>query len=462
MPDRPPAAFFSYVHADDRHDDGLITRLHAALEGEARIQTGLEFTIFVDRDDIAWGDNWRKRIDGSLDTVSLLIPVVTPAFFESVECRRELARFLERERALEREDLIWPIYYVTAERLEDPSEDELAKALAERQYVDWRQLRFEPLTSPVVRQRLALLAERLRDSTRSSKTSATTSEPVSVKPTVAPTEPPTLVVDPFGRGDHTRIGDAIAAARPGDRILVREGLYDEGLVLDKPVELIGQGAAEDIIVSARDADAINFRANIGRVANLTLRQAGSEHEDDVWYGVDITQGRLVLEDCDITSRAGSCVGVQGGADPRVSGNRIHDGRDSGIFIYGQALGTYEDNEIGGNGLSGVEVRDGSNPTVRRNRIDSNGQTGVLIQDRGLGAFEDNDVVDNRGAGVEMRGGARVTLRKNRVNRSEYEAIWIYEDSGGRFEDNDLTDNGRGPWDIAEDSKANVFRDDDAE
>jgi parallel beta-helix repeat protein len=462
MPDRPPAAFFSYVHADDKNDDGLITRLHGALEGEARIQTGVEFTIFVDRDDIAWGDNWRKRIDGSLDTASLLIPVLTPAFFESVECRRELARFLERERALEREDLVWPIYYVTAAQLEDPGDDELARALAERQYVDWRRLRFEPLQSPAVRQRLATLAERLRDSTRSSKTSATTTEPVSEKPPVPPKEPPTLIVDPFGRGDHTSIRDAIAAARPGFRIVVREGLYEEGLVIDKPVELIGQGTAEDIIVSARGADAIIFRTNIGRVSNLTLRQAGSDNELDVWYGVDITQGRLVLEECDITSRAGTCVGVQAGADPRVSGNRIHDGRDSGIFVYGQALGTYEDNEIAGNGLSGVEAREGSNPTVRRNRIHSNGQPGVLIQDRGLGTFDDNDIVDNGGAGVEVRGGGRITLRNNRINRNEYEGIWVYEDGGGRFEGNDLTDNGRGPWDIAEDSASNVIRDDNAE
>ena len=46
-------------------------------------------------------------------------------------------------------------------------------------------------------------------------------------------------------------------------------------------------------------DAIRFKANIGRISNLTLRQVGGE---GIWYGIDITQGRLELEGCDISSR----------------------------------------------------------------------------------------------------------------------------------------------------------------
>jgi parallel beta-helix repeat protein len=463
MPDRPPAAFYSYVHADDQNEDGLITGLHRALQSAARLQIGPDFTIFIDRDDIDWGDNWRKRIEGSLDSTSLLIPVITPSFFQSTECRRELERFLDRERELERDDLVWPIYYVSAPQLEDPGDDELARVIASRQYTDWRQLRFEPLTARVVRERLATLAERLRDSTRSSKaaaTGATTSDTSSEKPAVS-TGPEILVVDPFGRGDHMTIADAVAAAKPGNRVLVRPGLYEESLILDKPVELIGQGAVEDIIITARDADAISFRANIGRISNLTLRQT-AEASDEVWYGVDIAQGRLELEACHISSRCGSCVSVQAGADPRVRGNRIHGGADSGIFVYGQALGTFEDNEISRNDMSGVEIKSGSNPTVRRNRIQSNAGPGVLIQEQGLATLEDNDIVENGGAGVEIRSGARGTLRQNRINRNTYEAIWVYENGGGTFEGNDLTDNERGPWDVAEDSEPHVVRSDNVE
>ncbi|HEY6695979.1 MAG TPA: toll/interleukin-1 receptor domain-containing protein [Solirubrobacteraceae bacterium] len=135
MPD--PAAFFSYAHADDEHD-GALTRLHAALEQEIGLQLGADFTLFIDRDDIVWGESWRARIDESLDSATLLIPVITRRFFASEECRRELTRFLERERALGRGSLICPIYYVDAAPVHAPGGDDLAEALASRQYDDWR------------------------------------------------------------------------------------------------------------------------------------------------------------------------------------------------------------------------------------------------------------------------------------------------------------------------------------
>jgi F-box protein 11 len=187
------------------------------------------------------------------------------------------------------------------------------------------------------------------------------------------------------------------------------GLYQEGLVVDKPLEILGDGPLADIEVQARGADALLFKASIGRVTNLTLRQVGGEDE---WYGVDITQGRLELEGCDISSQSLACVGIRNGADPRLRRNRIHDSKGgSGVIVYDEGLGTLEDNDITANGSSGVQTKSGDNPTLRRNRI----------------------------------------------NRNTYEAVWVEEGGRGVIEDNDLTGNERGPWDIAEDSKANVQR-----
>lgn len=47
------------------------------------------------------------------------------------------------------------------------------------------------------------------------------------------TEPPTRVVDAFFRGDHATLSEALNVYKPGDRILVRPGLYQEGIVIDK-------------------------------------------------------------------------------------------------------------------------------------------------------------------------------------------------------------------------------------
>ena len=85
MAEQKPAAFMSYVHADDKY--GHITTFRERLADEVQVQAGIEFPIFQDRKDIHWGQNWRARIEGSLDEVTFLIPVITPSFFNSKHCR---------------------------------------------------------------------------------------------------------------------------------------------------------------------------------------------------------------------------------------------------------------------------------------------------------------------------------------------------------------------------------------
>jgi parallel beta-helix repeat protein len=271
---------------------------------------------------------------------------------------------------------------------------------------------------------------------------------------IAKTEPPTHVVDAYQRGDFATVGAAIKAAKPGDRILVRPGLYEEALIVDKPLEILGDGPVADIEIRGRGADALLFKASIGRVANLTLRQAGGA---GIWYGVDITQGRLDLEGCDISSENGACVGIHDGADPRLRRNKMHGGKVSGVLVYDDGRGTLEDNEISGNGLSGVAIKTGGDPTLRRNLIHDGKQSGVHIYDHGRGTLEDNDISGNARAGVAIKTGGDPTLRRNKINRNGYEAVWIYEGGRGTIEDNDLTDNARGAWDIAADCQDNVTR-----
>jgi parallel beta-helix repeat protein len=436
MARRPPAAFMSYVHADDKY--GRPTEFRQYLSDEVRIQIGEEFPIFQDHD-IQWGQNWRERIEESLDEASFLIPIITPSFFNSPYCRSELERFLDREKQLGRNDLILSVYYVNCPFLDDEAKqasDKLAQAIATHQYADWRELRFEPFTAPLVGKTLARLAGQIRNALErvqaSQKTSTTTSAsgtasrlsresspevspstesaPEGVQSTQQPstrTDPPTHVVDAMYRGDFPTITQAIAAAQPGDRILVRPGLYQEGLVLDKPLEVIGEGDANLIVVQATGKNALLFKTTMGRVMNLTLRQVGG----GAWFGVDIVQGRLELEGCDITSQSMSCIAIHGGADPLLRRNRIHDGKQAGVYVYENGQGTLEDNDIFGNAYAGVAIKTGGNPTLRRNRI----------------------------------------------NKNSFEAVWVNEGGAGTIEDNDLRDNTRGAWDVAADSEPKLKR-----
>ena len=73
-------------------------------------------------------------------------------------------------------------------------------------------------------------------------------------------------------------------------------------------------------------------------------------------------------------------------------NRIHSGKQGGVFVSENGLGTLEDNEIFGNAYAGVEIKSGGNPTLRRNRIHDGKTSGILVWENGLGTLEDNEIL----------------------------------------------------------------------
>jgi len=461
---RTPLAFMSYSRFVDTHDQGQLTTFRERLSGEIQVQTGEEFPIFQDRQDIQWGQQWQERIEESLDEVTFLIPILTPSFFKSHKCREELEKFLEREKELVRCDLILPVYYIGYPLLDDEERrksDKLAQIIANRQFADWRDLRFEPFTNTLVRKTLAQMAIQIREAMESRqppqkeiipkpilKTESLHGEaaPQVSQPDVsmgkpagfrtgpsAKTEPPTRIVHPMHRGDFATITEAIQAADPGDRILVYPGLYEEGLVLDKPLEIVGVGGPEEVIVQTKGKNALSFRTTMGRVANLSLRQIG----EGEWFCVDISQGRLELEDCDITSHSLACVGIHSGADPRLRRNRIHNSKQSGVFVYDNGQGTLEDNDIFDNTFYGVEIKTGGNPFIRRNRIHDAKQSGVFVYENGQGILEDNDIFGNAYSGVAIKTGGNPLIRRNRIHDGKQSGVFVYENGQGALEDNDI-------------------------
>jgi parallel beta-helix repeat protein len=432
---KAPLAFLSYAIINDSHDEGRISELRKRLSYEVEVQTGEPFPIFQDREDIQWGQTWQERLTESVDAATFLIPVITPSFFKRPWCREELSRFLEREQQLGRNDLILPIYYVDCPFLNDSERragDPLVEAIASRQRADWRELRFEPFTNPLVGKTLADMAVQIRKALERVQPVPPAPLPPVAKPATSTTqmgevqsvtetphkgssqktEIPTIVVDPFHRGDYPTLNAAIKAAQPGTRILVRPGVYLESIVIYKTLEIIGDGPREEIEINATGHDVIQFRTSTGRVKNLTLRQVG-DGPGHYGFGVDINQGCLFLEDCDICSYSLACISIHHGAAPNLKRNRIHGSQHAGIYVYENGRGKLEDNDIFDNSYAGVAIKTGANPTLRRNRIHGGKQDGVFINDGGKGILESNDIFNNALSGVAI---------KTQVCGSQYSSI----------------------------------------
>ncbi|MDQ0941809.1 toll/interleukin-1 receptor domain-containing protein [Streptomyces sp. V1I1] len=157
-----PAGFWSYTHRDDEIEEGRIKRLAKKIANEFEVMTAEELNVFLDKLDIKWGEEWRNRIDSALTGSTFFMPIITPRFFKSEECRREVLTFSGHATSLGLEELLLPILYIDVPKIRDgDATDEVMALVAKRQYEDWTQLRLEDEDSPRYRQAVHRLAGRL-------------------------------------------------------------------------------------------------------------------------------------------------------------------------------------------------------------------------------------------------------------------------------------------------------------
>jgi hypothetical protein len=138
--------FWSYVHKDDKAEGGRIIQLAQDLKEQYEMIACEEIDLFVDREDLRWGQAWREAIDLQLESVAFFIPIITPQFFRSSECRRELSTVASHAESYGVEDLILPIIYLYPQDFNDEdNEDVLVNLIKSLNWEDWTKNRFRNL-----------------------------------------------------------------------------------------------------------------------------------------------------------------------------------------------------------------------------------------------------------------------------------------------------------------------------
>jgi hypothetical protein len=158
--------FWSYVHKDDEAQGGRIAQLARDVVAQYEMITGESIELFLDQDRLQWGDNWREKVDESLASVAFFIPVLTPRYFQSVECRRELNHFVRRARRLGLEELIMPVLYVDFPGIrQDPPSDDAVELVKPFHWEDWTNLRYVSRDAEAYLVAVGRMAERLAAAT---------------------------------------------------------------------------------------------------------------------------------------------------------------------------------------------------------------------------------------------------------------------------------------------------------
>jgi hypothetical protein len=205
------SGFWSYARQDNLDDGGRILELREDLSARVRIRTGGDFRIFADNTDLLWGDDWEATLADILRQTAFLIPIVSPTYFLSRHCRKELLSFSSTAQSLALTELILPIYYITTEQLEKqrPGEDEVVDLIHKYEWEDFRAAALEDRGSSGYRKAVDRLAEQLIK-----RATLADSKPALADPGVVAAPNPT---GPTG-ADSGQIQNAEESDEDGDRL----------------------------------------------------------------------------------------------------------------------------------------------------------------------------------------------------------------------------------------------------
>jgi hypothetical protein len=268
------------------------------------------------------------------------------------------------------------------------------------------------------------------------KPSTRTSPPASPARSAKPPALPSYVVALDGSGDFLTLTEAARRAPAGSRLLVRPGIYNEGFVIDKALEIVGDGAREEIIVRATTSSCLVMRTDAATIRNLTLRgqaRAGGAGNEG-FFAVDISHGSPLFDGCDISSDSLACVAIHNPtAAPLIRNCFIHHGVDSGIFAYNGARGMIEACEIAENSNIGVAITGGAGTNIRGCLIHDGADAGVVVWNKAASTIEGCDIYANRRANVGISDASVVAIRRCRIHDGDNTGVFTHRDGQATIE-----------------------------
>jgi len=235
------------------------------------------------------------------------------------------------------------------------------------------------------------------------------------------------------------ISQALALAKEGDTILVRSGLYQESITIDKPVTIMGEGGARDTIVSGIGFDCINMQAAEAKIKNLTLKGDRANCGPNFRAAVDIYRGNLIIENCIITTAIGIGIKICKGAFPLIKNCKIYGGKDAGIKILRGGGGIIENCEVSYHKSSNIIIAGEGKTIVRKCQIHGSKKSGIWIADRSSPLIENCQIYDNAYPGIGITSYSNPRIKNCQIYNGT-NGILVTNNGGGTIENCEIYQN----------------------
>ncbi|HEC77085.1 MAG TPA: hypothetical protein ENI33_07510 [Thermoplasmatales archaeon] len=206
--------------------------------------------------------------------------------------------------------------------------------------------------------------------------------------------PTTIYVDDDGTADTTSIQEAINWASNGDTIYVYSGTYEESLVIDKDINLIGENKENTVIrgvqIDVYTWATIKVARSHARISNFTITR---HDEDYVFWGIYLYFSQdIFISQCIIKNMYAGGINIEYSSNNIISHCDIFNG-GTGMYIHFSDDNTIYNCLIHNNSIKGIWICRSDGNNISKSYIYSN-DNGIEIKISNDNLIFYNNLINN--------------------------------------------------------------------
>jgi len=209
-------------------------------------------------------------------------------------------------------------------------------------------------------------------------------------------EAATIIVDSNGQGDYTKIQEAIDNASDGDTVYVWAGTYYENVIINKSINLLGNGTEKTIVNGSNKNDVIILTAVNVNISNVSI--IGSEKQRS---GIKIQSSKnCYIKNINCTNNNFG-IFIKDSQFINVSQSILYKNLDSGILLFNSNNCTLMNNE-GINNHIGIRLANSDNVFIEKNIIiNSSYYDGLYLMESNSNIIKNNILNFNNDHGIHL-------------------------------------------------------------
>ncbi len=286
---------------------------------------------------------------------------------------------------------------------------------------------------------------------------------------------PTIYVDDDNTGIEdgsqthpwNTIQEAVNAAQPGDTVYVYNGTYNEHVIINKPLNLVGASRDNTTIDAGGSGDAVKPTVDWVNITGFNLTGAGSGDEE---AGVDlygVSHCRIINNTVSFSGKHGINIRMSAG-NHIIKNNKVISNNVNGIYLWHSRNNVITDNNMSGNmggaylGFSeyntitcnniwnnsgnGITLMISSNNSVASNHIVMKGvsaaENGIRISSSSNSRVTNNNISLSGGEGIEIVSSSSDNIiAANNIYKSTWRGIVFMSSSNNKIYHNNIISNG---------------------